>query len=158
MLLANAKSNDHDIILLIQPNRNLTWKQTRLVFLFLTCCIVAVAIYFFTLGAWLVLPFAGLELLVIGFGLYLHSCHAHQQQLIRIDADNITVVDAHKGGSELCFPRAWLRIVHTHDPVEWYPSRLFIGSHGKYIEIGKYLVESEREMLANNLRCTIQGA
>ena len=35
---------------------------------------------------------------------------------------------------------------------------LFIGSHGKYVEIGKYLIESERETLANNLRCTIQGA
>lgn len=158
VLLAKAQCNDHALVLLIQPNRNLTWKETRLVYLFLAFCVAAVAVYFLTLGAWLVLPFAGLELLVIGFGFYLHSCHAHQQQAVRIDANNISVVDAGEVGTELCFPRAWVKIVQTGDPAGWYPSRLFIGAHGKYIEIGKYLIESERETLANNLRCTIQGA
>ena len=158
MLLAKAQSNDHDLVLLIQPNRNLTWNETRLVFLFLAFCVVAVAVYFLTLGAWLVMPFAGIELLVIGFGFYLHSCHAHQQQVIRIDAHNISVVDAREDGPQFCFPRSWVKVVHTGDPEGWYPSRLFIGSHGKYIEIGKFLIESERETLADNLRCTIQGA
>jgi uncharacterized membrane protein len=107
---------------------------------------------------WLVLPFAGIELLVIGFGLYLHSCHAHHQQVIRVDGDSISISDGKKGVQQACFPRAWSKVVHTRDPAEWYPGRLFIGSHGEYIEIGKYLIESERETLANNLRCTIEGA
>lgn len=158
MLIAKAQCNDHTLVLLIQPNKNLTWNETRLVFLFLASCVAAVAAYFLTLGAWLVLPFAGPELLIIGLGFYLHSCHAHQQQVVRIDANNISVVDARKRGPELCFPRVWVKIVHTGNPGGWYPSRLFIGAHGKYIEIGKYLIESERETLANNLRCTIQGA
>lgn len=85
-------------------------------------------------------------------------CALQFSNVIRIDADNVSVADAKEGASQACFPRAWSKIVHIRDPGEWYPSRLFIGSHGKYIEIGKYLIESERKMLANNLRCTIQGA
>jgi uncharacterized membrane protein len=90
--------------------------------------------------------------------IYLRYCALQFSNAIRIDADNVSVVDAREDGPQLCFPWAWLKIVHTGDPEGWYPSRLFIGSHGKYIEIGKYLIESERETLANNLRCTIEGA
>ena len=146
-----------DALLVIQPNRNLSWKTTKLVFLFIACCLVAVACYFFTLGAWLVTPFVGLELLVVGLGLYLQCLSAHQHQTIQIREDSISIIDC-KGRQLASFPRAWLKVVQTRDPKGWYPSRLFIGSHGKFVEIGKNLVESERTTLADNLRCAIQGA
>ncbi len=103
MLLANTHSNGHELELLIQPNRNLSWNETRLVFLFLGLCIAVVAVYFVILGAWLVLPFAGLELLVIGAGLYFQSCHAHRQQVIRVDADSISISNAKQGGATSLF-------------------------------------------------------
>jgi len=146
-----------DAVLVIQPNRNLSWKTTKQVFLFLACCLFAVAAYFFSLGAWLITPFVGLELLVIGVGLYLQCLSAHRQQIIQIGEENISITDC-KGRQLASFPKAWLKVVHTRDPKGWYPSRLFIGSHGKYVEIGKNLVESERNTLADNLRCAIQGA
>ncbi|MEN8167330.1 MAG: DUF2244 domain-containing protein [Pseudomonadota bacterium] len=158
MVLADAECNRHGVVLVIQPNRNLSWNKTKLVFLFLALCLTAVAGYFLSLGAWLVVPFAGLELLVIGLGLYLQCCHAHQQQVIQIDNDSISVHAGRQGPEQACFPKAWSKIVQTHDPKGWYPSRLFIGSHGNFIEIGKYLIESERDTLAKNLRCAIQGA
>ena len=37
------------------------------------------------------------------------------------------------------------------DPRGWYPSRLYIGSHGRFAEIGQALVESERVCLAEEL-------
>jgi uncharacterized membrane protein len=146
-----------DALLVIQPNRNLSWKTTKLVFLFLAMCLFAVAGYFFSLGAWLVTPFVGLELLVVGIGLYLQCLSAHQQETIQIAEDSIAIIDC-KGRQLASFPRAWLKVVQTRDPKGWYPSRLFIGSHGKFVEIGKNLVESERTTLADNLRCAIQGA
>lgn len=158
MLLANAESSCSDAVLVVKPNKNLSWNQTKLVFLFLALCLTAIACYFLSLGAWLVVPFAGLELLVIGLGLYLQCRHAHQQQVIQIGVNNISISDGRKRAQQARFPRAWLKIVQTRDPHGWYPSRLFIGSHGKFIEIGKYLIESERNKLANNLRCAIQGA
>jgi uncharacterized membrane protein len=144
-------------VLVIQPNRNLSWKTTKRVFLVITCCLLAVACYFFSLGAWLVTPFVGLELLVIGLGLYLQCLSAHQQQIIQIGEETISLSDC-KGRQFASFPRAWLKVVQTRDPKGWYPSRLFIGSHGRFVEIGKNLVESERNKLADNLRCAIQGA
>ena len=146
-----------ETILVIQQNRNLSWKMTKFVFLFIACCLLAVACYFFSLGAWLISPFVGLELLVIGLGLYLQCLTAHRQHIIQIGEDTISLTDC-KGKELARFPRAWLKVVQTRDPKGWYPSRLFIGSHGRYVEIGKNLVESERNTLADNLRCAIQGA
>ena len=158
MLLTDAECSRCDAVLVIQPNKSLSWNQTKLVILFLGLCVTAIACYFLSLGAWLVVPFAGLELLVIGLGFYLQCCHAHKRQVIKVGNDEISFSDNRKSAQQVRFPRAWLKIIHTHDPHGWYPSRLFIGSHGKFIEIGEYLIESERKMLANHLRCAIQGA
>ena len=158
MVQADAQCNRKDAVLVVQPNRSLSWRNTKLVFLFLALCLAAVAACFYSLGAWLVIPFAGLELLVIGLGLYLQCCYAHQQQIIQIDENTISVSDGRQGKPKTSFPKAWLRIVRTHDPKGWYPSRRVIGCHGEFIEIGKFLVESERNRLAENLRCAIQGA
>lgn len=158
MVLADvAESNRHALVLLIQPTRSLTWNKTKLLFLFFALCLSGVTFYFISLGAWLVAPFTGLELLIIGLGLYLHCCSSRQQQIIQVDADNIAIY--HQSlESPVCFPKAWSKIVHTRDPEGWYPSRLFIGSHGRFVEIGKNLVESERDALADNLRCALQSA
>ena len=158
MVLADEEGSLDHVVLVIQPNRNLSWNKTKLVFLFLALCLTTVACYFLSLGAWLVVPFAGLELLVIGLGLYMQCCHAHQQQIIQIDANTISIGNSREAGRQTCFPKAWLKIIQTRDLKGWYPSRLLIGAHGKFMEIGKYLIESERETLADNLRCAIQGA
>lgn len=158
MLLEDAQRKRDDVVWLIQPNRSLSWQNTKLTFLLLGTSIAAVAGYFASLGAWLVVPFAGLEVLLIGLALYLQCCHAHQQQIIKIDADTISVCDGRREQIQASYPRAWSRVVQTRDPRGWYPSRLFIGAHGRFIEIGKYLIESERDLLADNLRCALQDA
>lgn len=155
MVESSTPSSRHGAVLVVQPNRNLTWRKTKLVFLFLSACIVAVSSYFASLGAWLVLPFAGIEILVIGLGLYLQCCHAHQQQVIEIDDRTVSV--SHGRRHLVSFPTSWTKVVQSQDPKGWYPGRLCIGAHGRYIELGKYLIESERLALANNLRSALQG-
>jgi hypothetical protein len=44
--------------------------------------------------------------------------------------------------------RHWTRVVLVRDPRGWHPSRLFLGCHGRRVEIRTRLVESERENLA----------
>ena len=158
MVTADAQYASGTSTLTVRPNSSLSWRATKLVILFFTVCLAAVAYHFHSLGAWLVLPFLGLELLIIGSCLYLNCLRNHRHQVIHIDARNIHIKAGQRGQNHSCFPRAWSKIVQTHDPRGWYPSRLFIGSHGEYIEVGKYLVESERSLLADHLRGAIQGA
>ncbi|MET0071733.1 MAG: DUF2244 domain-containing protein [Candidatus Thiodiazotropha sp.] len=157
VLRAPQTSDSDEAVLVVQPNRNLTWNQSKWLFLVLASCISLVGLYFLSLGAWLVIPFTGLEILIVGIAIYCQSCCAHTREFIHIDATHVRVSDNRGQRGEKCFHKAWLKIVQNQDPKGWYPSRLLIGSHGEYIEIGKNLLEEEREMLANKLKNAIEG-
>ncbi|MEW8507942.1 MAG: DUF2244 domain-containing protein [Candidatus Thiodiazotropha sp.] len=158
VLGAPQQREGEEAVLVVRPNRNLTWNQSKWLFLLLAFCISLVGLYFLSLGAWLVIPFTGLEILIVGIAIYCQSCCAHRQELIHIDATHVRVCDSRNTVGEKCFHKAWLKIIQNHDPKGWYPSRLLIGSHGEYVEIGKNLLEEEREMLANKLKNAIEGA
>jgi uncharacterized membrane protein len=94
MILRDSQNSDSDeAVLIINPNRNLTWQQSKRLFLFFAFCCSAVAVYFYSIGAWLVLPFVGLEILLIGLAIYCQSCCAHHQQIIKIESDRVRVID-----------------------------------------------------------------
>ncbi|MCG7946317.1 MAG: DUF2244 domain-containing protein [Candidatus Thiodiazotropha taylori] len=158
MILRDSQNSDSDeAVLIINPNRNLTWQQSKWLFFFFAFCCSAVAAYFYSIGAWLVLPFAGLEILLIGIAIYCQSCCAHSKQIIRIDSKHVRVINSGRVESEKCFHKSWLKIIRNRDPSGWYPSRLLIGSHGQFVEVGKDLIEEERETLAHNLKSAIEG-
>ena len=142
----------------IEPNRSLSWRQSKWLFLVLSGCLLLVSLYFASLGAWLVLPFTGLEILIVGLAIYCQSCCAHRKQYIRIDQNQVEISDSRRPVPQACFPRAWSQIVQIRDRKGWYPSRLLVGSHGKFVEVGKDLVEDERNSLAHQLRCAIGSA
>lgn len=101
----------------------------------------------------MVLPYTGLEMLVLGACLYHIARTAGDYEVIAIRAD---VVEVCKGSLELersrsSFPRAWSRAILRSHVKGWYPSRLTIGSHGREVEVGRCLNDDEREKLAQGL-------
>jgi len=137
---------------IIRPNCALSWRITKLVLLFFSGCLVVVAAYFAALGAWLVLPFAGLELLVLAAGFYLNALAGHTREVIEIEGPVLRVLRGRRCLEEVAgLPVNWARVELRRDPRGWYPSRLLLCCHGKGIEVGATLVEAEREELATAL-------
>ena len=56
------------------------------------------------------------------------------------------------------FQRAWATMVHEHPRINGHPSRLLIRSHGRSLEIGACLDESEKAYLARELGYVIRVA
>lgn len=137
----------------LKPNCSLSWRWVRRLVGGLACCILGVGAYWVSLGAWLVLPFTGLELLVLGLGFYLSSVAGHRREVIEIVGDDLRIL---RGGRRLeevtRLSRYWARATLSHDPSGWYPSRLVLRCHGRRIEIAARLVEAEREDLAAELQ------
>ena len=156
MVESDVSPESNRRIFVIKPNRSLSWRQSKRVFLFLAACLVAVGVYFFSLGAWVVLPFAGLEMGLIGFVIYRQFQWASRQQIIEIEDNTVWISENDPLRDRIGFPAAWLQIKLSKDPNNWYPSRLYVGSHGRYVEIGRNLIESEREFLAEELRGAVQ--
>jgi len=133
----------------VHPNCALDWRWIKRVIFVFACCLGAVSWYFASRGAWLVLPFAGLELAVLGAGFYLSGLAGHRREVIEIRGNDLRVL---RGGSRLqeiaAISRHWTRVSLVRDPRGWYPSRLVLRCQGHSVEILTRLVESERETLA----------
>jgi uncharacterized membrane protein len=115
---------------------------------------IGIAAAFATFGAWLILPFAGLEMLVLFFAFRYMEHHAADYELIEIDGDTVKVewvsAGTRNGGA---FNRHWARVVANADG-----SRLALRSHGRELEIGRYMNDEQRLDLARALRRRLPAA
>ena len=139
------------------PNCSLTPRQALAFFASLCVVSFTIAGFFVAQGLWPVLPFAGLEMAVLGWALHASLKRRGYTQTITVTDEAIEVVtrDA-RGAREESFPRHWARtrLVRARG---WHPSRLLIESHGRSCEVGGLLTEEERRGLHDRLRSMIGG-
>jgi len=138
---------------MIRPNCSLSWRQTVWFFLGMVTVSFSIAIAFAMKGLWLILPFAGLEMLVLAVALYHVARRAARWQMLNIHEDSVDFVEGvDKSENRSSFQRAWVRVRFEAAAIKGYPSRLMLGSHGRNTEIGEYLGEAEKQQLAQQLR------
>jgi uncharacterized membrane protein len=138
---------------IIRPNNSLG--TTGKIIFFMVVCLVSVglAIRFWLLGAWLVMPVVLLEMIVLGVAFYLVDRAARDIETIDLSEDSLKVTRSVKSVvDEWRFQPYWVQVVLRSDRIAWYPSHLSLRSHGKSIEIGTCLTDEEREELSLNLK------
>jgi uncharacterized membrane protein len=136
----------------VRPHRSLSWGGTKWLFFGFAVLMGAFAAYFVLLGAWMVLPFFGLELSALGLGLYLSSLSGSHREVIEISGQELSVARGRRGPEQVVtLPRYWSRVVLSTDPRGWYSSRLMLIAHGQRVEIGAALVNEQRRRLAAEL-------
>lgn len=107
-------------------------------------------------GFWPVLPFAGLEMLLLGWALRTSMERRHQRQTITVTDDDVSVELQDRGPAvQLVFPRHWAQVKLRRPASRLHPSRLTIESHGRQCELGSFLTEEERRGLALRLQSLI---
>jgi uncharacterized membrane protein len=129
-------------------NNSLDSTGRLLVFAFIFAVSVGIACAFAALGAWMVLPFAGLEMLVLYLAFRYVDRHAADYERVAIDGDRVEV-EQHEAGRmrRFEFNRCWARVIATGDG-----GRLALRSHGRELEIGHYMNEAQRLDLARALK------
>ena len=142
----------------IQPNRSLSLRHLFFVYLGISSVVLAIGVLSLLAGLPLVLPFSGLEIAALGAAFYLTAWRAGVRQVITISNDRV-VVEAGRTAPEARqeFQRQWAGVVLERLPDSWYPSRLYIRSHGRRVEIAGFLNEQERRGLAIELRKALRG-
>ena len=136
----------------VTPNNSMSWRENRILIASLAFVSFGIAAGFAVQGFWVILPFAGLEIMMLTGILYWSGLNATRCEVISIDADNITVEVGRKKMRHLHkFQRAWSH-VELHPPaVSHWQSRLVMRSKGKELEIGACLNEEERKSLAASI-------
>lgn len=133
---------------IVRPNRTLTLRGMTALFAVLTVVVLTIGIGFTLAGAWPVLPFVGLEVVVVGVVLYRLFRHADDHEQIIVDRERVTVI-RWRGRRERRheFQRYWTKVVLERHR-GWYPSQLKVGSHGRFVVIAADVNEKERESLS----------
>ncbi|HEX5802895.1 MAG TPA: DUF2244 domain-containing protein [Azospira sp.] len=121
-----------------------------------------IATAFAAFGAWPVLPFAGLEIAVLGGALHHLQRHAGDEERLELDADRIRLTRIH-GGRRECheFSRYWarLRIDEQRDEAPGAARcRLLLRAHGREVEIGRALSSPQKKKLAAELSTRLGAA
>ena len=134
-----------------RPNCSLTPSQKIWVFASIASFSLLVAVGFTLAGAWLVFPFAGLELIVLGLAFYLIHCHSADYESLTIEGDDLAVEQrSSKNVSRVVFHRYWARVVLRE--AAGGEQRLWLRSHGKEVEFGRFMDNETRLMLARQLK------
>ncbi len=140
----------------LRPNCSLSVAGALLFFGSLCALSFAIAGLFVTQGFWPVLPFAGLEMLALGWALWLSLRARHVRQRVSVAPDRIVIeLTTHTSAECLVFPRHWAKVTLRASYTPLHPSRLLIESHGRACEIGGFLTEEERCGLAARLKQVI---
>jgi uncharacterized membrane protein len=113
------------------------------VFAALSLLVLAIGAGFAAAGAWLVLPFAGLEVLLLGAAFVLYARHAADYERIELEPGRITVEVAN--GWRIARYEMQGAKVFMHD------GRLVLRGAQEELEIGRYLGAEARAELAAEL-------
>lgn len=139
----------------VMPNRSMSWRGLVGVYAGITTVGLLIAILFFFRGLTLVLPFSGLELLFLGAVFYITAWNSNWREVITVGDEVVCIETGRRGPvSHYEFQRRWARVILSRSG-SWYPSRLLIRSHGRQVEVGRFLNEQERQGLAEILTAAV---
>jgi uncharacterized membrane protein len=142
---------------ILSPNSSLTWPQAKQVIVAFAVVELLIGVAFFGAGMTLVLPFSGLEVMVLAAVFYHCLLRGTRREEVCVEPEQVVVRRGRQNiEDERLFARPWLRVELVRGE-GWYPSRLTLRSHGQEMEIGDFLTEEERQRLARDLRAAVTG-
>ena len=150
----NEKEKIHRIM--IRPNRSLSREGMVVAFVLVTAVVMTIAIVFAFMGAWMVLPFAGMEALLFGGIFYWFYRHYDDCEYVLIEDNRVRIL--RRQGSvqtDYEFERSWLRVTLEDNDRRGRPQRAFLSSHGRRIEIARDLNQEDKIEFVEHLRSVL---
>ena len=153
---SNEENSFFQIVL--KPNKSLSWKFSLLFILVITLTCGVIGIGFYLAGASLVLPFAGLEILLVGACVYFVVKRTYKQEIITMTPERLIIEKGiNRPKSKWEYFRVWAYVVVEKPIHSWYPAHILITSKGERIPVGDFLTENEKFTLVENLRTIIDS-
>jgi uncharacterized membrane protein len=142
----------------LAPNCSLTPAGAKLFFVCTCLFSLIFALLFVAQGFWPVLPFWALEMLALGLALNASMRRRRYTQTVLITDSKVSLVTrSRRGDTKQEFARHWAKVRLRSPRTRLYPSRLTIESRGLACEVGSFLTEEERCLLAKRLRSLVGG-
>jgi len=138
----------------LRRNCALSPRQLALCFAVIGMLSLAIATVFAFQGAWLVVPFAGIEMLALCIAFVVHARHAGDYERIVLSAGRVRVERLHGGSlaTDEC-QAPWVRVEYRGARREL----IRLVAAGRELAVGRFVPDGERIQLAHELRASIAG-
>ncbi len=150
--MVELNKNDSQTRIVITANRSMSWETNKKILAFMFLVNMVIALSWTAMGAWMVLPFAGLEILLVGIGMYYVSWKLSFKEILLFEAESLIV---QKG---VYYPKQEWHWGVTQTTLIKRPSKyrlsaptLFLEHQNHRIEIGEALNRSEKKQLREHL-------
>jgi uncharacterized membrane protein len=138
--------------LVVRRNDSLSSEGRNLVLVTLAAMALAISIGFAAAGAWLVAPFAGVEIALVFLAFRHLERHAGDYESVRVEGEQIVIERVTAGRvRKFEFDRHWVQLI-VREPRDVQGARLALRAHGQEVEFGACLTGEQRKMAARRLR------
>ena len=143
----------------LKPYRSLSPTGFMLVMLALVGCSFTAGLAFWLMGAWPIVGFFGIDILLVQFAFRMNYRAARAAEEISLTHELLTVRKITASGKtvETGFNPYWARFEVIRKP-EFGVVRMWIASHGKQLPIGTFLGPHERESFAEAFTAALTKA
>lgn len=138
---------------IVQANRSMSWRANVMLIALMTLVSFGIALAFAMVGLWVVLPFAGLEMLALAGGLYWTMRRLGRREVITFSASEVRLATGYRFPEVTrSFPRHWVRIEYDCSDSPFDTGSLVLRVHDQRHRVGECLGREEKLKLATELR------
>jgi uncharacterized membrane protein len=138
------------------PNMSADWPTTKRFLWLIAFISFSIATVFTLQGFWVILPFAGLEILALVSFMTWVSHQCHRRQVIHFHDNHITVENGRDAPKETWESELfWTRLVIRKPRYRGHPEILLLRNKDEQVEIGEFLNEDDKKELVRELRRVI---
>lgn len=139
--------------LVLEPNKSMSWQANKRILLVMFLVNITIGVSFAFVGAWMILPFAGLEIMLVGIGMYYVCWKLNFKEVITIESDSLIL---QKG---VYYPKRTWQWQRSHTKLIKQPSRyrmsapkLLLRHLNESVEVGGFLNRNEKKRLRQELQ------
>lgn len=151
-MVKQLSANDSTLRLLLTPNHSMSWHGNVRVLLAICAVSLLIVVGMVWAGAWVVLPFAGLELTALAAALYWTARNGQRQEVLVVTADRLRLEKGlYRKHAEWELPRDYTRVRLTEPRHPWTPPKLYLQHRDTEIELAHFLNLNDTQRLLQSL-------
>tara|TARA_B110000037_G_C16797267_1_gene373975 strand:- start:125 stop:586 length:462 start_codon:yes stop_codon:yes gene_type:complete len=137
---------------IIRPNPAMSWKLIKKIYLIFAMFILIIAVILSMINLYLAIPFYGVEVIFLGYALYISALKSSYYEEVKIDPFKITISFVNrKNIKKYDFVRQWAEFKFK-PATNLKPSKISISKEGKILLIAEKVNELDRKKLFNLLK------
>ncbi len=143
-------ADEHNFI--IRPNPAMSWKLIKKIYIAFALFVLVIAVILSMINVYLAIPFYGIEVIFLGYALYITALKSSYYEEVKINKLNITISFVNrKNVKNYDFVRQWAEFKFK-PATNLKPSEISISKKGKILVIAERVNEADRKKLFNLIK------